>query len=120
LAQAALATSLVWVIAKEGFGHPRPIFAPGHSVDRGERHARPAPPYATEMVIGVALGIGIADALVVAIGEGAHPGWRRGGGGHGGRRGVVGGAILVSEAAVSALLVVTVQPPGSGLSGARF
>jgi hypothetical protein len=33
---------------------------------------------------------------------------------------VGGGAILVSEAAVSALLVVTVQPPRSGLSGARF
>jgi uncharacterized membrane protein YgaE (UPF0421/DUF939 family) len=28
--------------------------------------------------------------------------------------------VLVSEAAASALLVVTIQPPGSGLSGARF
>jgi uncharacterized membrane protein YgaE (UPF0421/DUF939 family) len=31
-----------------------------------------------------------------------------------------GSVVLVSEAAVSALLVVTVQPPGTGLSGARF
>jgi uncharacterized membrane protein YgaE (UPF0421/DUF939 family) len=31
-----------------------------------------------------------------------------------------GSVVLVSEAAVSALLVVTVQQPGTGLSGARF
>src|SRR3954469_24849161 len=31
-----------------------------------------------------------------------------------------GSVVLVSEAAASALLVVTVQPPGTGLSGARF
>jgi uncharacterized membrane protein YgaE (UPF0421/DUF939 family) len=31
-----------------------------------------------------------------------------------------GSVVLVSEAAVSALLVVTIQPPSSGLSGARF
>ena len=31
-----------------------------------------------------------------------------------------GSVALVSEAAASALLVVTVQPPGTGLSGARF
>ena len=31
-----------------------------------------------------------------------------------------GSTVLVSEAAVSALLVVTIQPPSSGLSGARF
>ena len=27
-AQAALATSVAWVVAREVFGHPRPIFAP--------------------------------------------------------------------------------------------
>jgi uncharacterized membrane protein YgaE (UPF0421/DUF939 family) len=33
----------------------------------------------------------------------------------------LGGSVVpVSEAAVSALLVVTIQPPSSGLSGARF
>ena len=31
-----------------------------------------------------------------------------------------GSVVVVSEAAVSALLVVTIQPPSSGLSGARF
>jgi len=72
------------------------------------------------MVIGVALGIGIADALVVLVGTGPAQ-----------IAAVVGGAmvvaiafggstVLVGEAAASALLVVTIQLPGTGLSGVRF
>jgi len=119
-AQAALATSLAWFIAKEGFGHPRPVFAPvvaliGVSATLGQRRR-----YAIEMVIGVALGIGIADALVVAIGDGPIQIGAIVAGAMAAAVALGGGAILVSEAAVSALLVVTVQPPGSGLSGARF
>ena len=119
-AQAALATSLAWFIAKEGFGHPRPVFAPvvaliGVSATLGQRRR-----YALEMVIGVALGIGIADALVVAIGDGPIQVGAIVAGAMAAAVALGGGAILVSEAAVSALLVVTVQPPGSGLSGARF
>jgi uncharacterized membrane protein YgaE (UPF0421/DUF939 family) len=120
LAQAALATSLAWFIAKEVVGHPRPVFAPvvaliGVSATLGQRRR-----YAVEMVIGVALGIGIADALVVAIGDGPVQVGAIVAGAMAVAVAVGGGAILVSEAAVSALLVVTVQPPGSGLSGARF
>jgi uncharacterized membrane protein YgaE (UPF0421/DUF939 family) len=119
-AQAALATSLAWVIAKEVFGHPRPVFAPvvaliGVSATLGQRRR-----YATEMVIGVALGIGIADALFVAIGDGPVQVGAIVAGAMAAAVALGGGAILVSEAAVSALLVVTIQPPGSGLSGARF
>jgi uncharacterized membrane protein YgaE (UPF0421/DUF939 family) len=72
------------------------------------------------MVLGIAVGIGIADALFVLIGGGTFQ-----------IAAIVaaamvaavvlgGSVVLVSEAAVSALLVVTVQPPSSGLSGARF
>jgi uncharacterized membrane protein YgaE (UPF0421/DUF939 family) len=119
-AQAALATSLAWFIAKELFGHPRPVFAPvvaliGVSATLGQRRR-----YAIEMVIGVALGIGIADALVVALGDGPIQVGAIVAGAMAAAVALGGGAILVSEAAVSALLVVTVQPPGSGLSGARF
>jgi hypothetical protein len=72
------------------------------------------------MVVGIALGVGIADALFVLVGTGTF------------QIGAIvavamvaavavgGSVVLVSEAAVSALLVVTVQQPGSGLSGARF
>jgi uncharacterized membrane protein YgaE (UPF0421/DUF939 family) len=119
-AQAALATSLAWVIATEVFDHPRPVFAPivaliGVSATLGQRRR-----YAIEMVLGVALGIGIADALVVAIGDGPVQIAAIVAGAMAAAVALGGGAILVSEAAVSALLVVTVQPPGSGLSGARF
>ena len=65
VAQAALATAAAWVLAHVIFGHARPIFAPvaaliGVSASLGQRRRS-----AIEMVIGVALGIGIADALVV-------------------------------------------------------
>src|SRR5690242_2845908 len=120
LAQAGLATAAAWVLAQQIFGHVRPIFAPvaaliGVSASPGQRRRS-----AVEMVIGVALGIGIADALVVLIGTGPA------------QIAVVvcgamvvaiafgGGPGLVGEAAASALLVVTIQQPGTGLSGVRF
>ena len=120
IAQAALATAAAWVLAQQLFGHERPIFAPvaaliGVSASLGQRRRA-----AVEMVIGVALGIGIADALVGLIGTGPLQ-----------IAAVVGGAmvvaiafggstVLVGEAAASALLVVTIQLPGTGLSGVRF
>ena len=72
------------------------------------------------MVVGIALGIGIADALVVLIGTGPVQ-----------IAAVVCGAmivaiafggstVVVTEAAASALLVVTIELPGTGLSGVRF
>jgi uncharacterized membrane protein YgaE (UPF0421/DUF939 family) len=119
-AQAALATSVAWVLAREAFGHPRPIFAPvvaliGVSATLGQRRR-----YAIEMVVGVALGIATADALVVAIGDGPVQIAAIVAGAMAAAVALGGGVVLVSEAAASALLVVTIQPPGSGLSGARF
>lgn len=120
LGQAMLATGVAWVLAQQIFGHPRPIFAPvaaliGVSAALGQRRRS-----LIEMVLGVALGIGIADSLVVLIGTGPAQ-----------IAAVVGGAmvvaiafggspVLVGEAAASALLVVTIQLPGTGLSGVRF
>jgi uncharacterized membrane protein YgaE (UPF0421/DUF939 family) len=120
VAQAALATSVAWVVAREVLGHPRPVFAPlvaliGVSATLGQRRR-----YAIEMVIGVALGIAVADALVVAIGDGPVQIAAIVAGAMAAAVGLGGGVVLVSEAAASALLVVTIQPPGSGLSGGRF
>ena len=120
IAQAALATSVAWVVAREVLGHPRPVFAPlvaliGVSATLGRRRR-----YAIEMVIGVALGIAVADALVVAIGDGPVQIAAIVAGAMAAAVALGGGVVLVSEAAASALLVVTIQPPGSGLSGARF
>jgi uncharacterized membrane protein YgaE (UPF0421/DUF939 family) len=118
--QAALATALAWEAAIRLFGHPRPIFAPvaaliAVSTTLGQRRR-----YAVEMVVGIALGVGIADALFVLIGAGTLQIAAIVVGAMVAAVALGGGAVLVSEAAVSALLVVTVQPPGSGLSGARF
>jgi uncharacterized membrane protein YgaE (UPF0421/DUF939 family) len=120
VAQAALATAPAWALAQVAFGHERPIFAPvagliAVSTTLGQRRR-----YAVEMVLGVALGIGIADALFTLIGSGT---WQIAAIVVGAMVAAValgGSAVLVSEAAVSALLVVAVQPPGTGLSGARF
>jgi len=119
-AQAALATAPSWALAQHLFGHPRPIFAPvagliAVSTTLGQRRR-----YAVEMVVGIALGVGIADALVSVIGSGT---WQIAAIVVGAMVVAValgGSVVLVSEAAVSALLVVTVQQPGTGLSGARF
>ena len=69
-AQAALSTASAWALAQALFGHTRPIFAAmgaliGVSATPGQRRRS-----AIETVLGVALGIGIADALVVVIGDG--------------------------------------------------
>ncbi|MEA2382659.1 MAG: hypothetical protein QOH72_2630 [Solirubrobacteraceae bacterium] len=119
-AQAALATAPSWALARVLFDHPRPIFAPvagliAVSTTLGQRRR-----YAIEMVLGIALGIGIADVLFTLVGDGT---WQIAAIVVGAMVAAValgGSVVLVSEAAVSALLVVTVQPPGTGLSGARF
>ena len=119
-AQAALATAPSWWLAQRLFDHPRPIFAPvagliAVSTTLGQRRR-----YAVEMVIGIAIGVGIADALFTFIGAGT---WQIAAivvGAMVVSVAVGGSVVLVSEAAVSALLVVTVQVPGTGLSGARF
>ena len=118
--QAALATALAWAAAIALFGHPRPIFAPVTglivvSTTLGQRRR-----YAVEMVVGIALGIGIADALFVLIGGGTFQIAAIVAGAMVVAVALGGSVVLVSEAAVSALLVVTIQQPSSGLSGARF
>ena len=120
LAQAALATAVAWEIASDVLGHSRPIFAPLSAIiaigttqiQRGRR--------AVELVVGVAVGIAVADLVVEAIGTGT---WQLF---------CVTliamaiavlldtGPLFVTQAGVSAALVVTVQPPGSGASGQRF
>jgi uncharacterized membrane protein YgaE (UPF0421/DUF939 family) len=109
--QTAVAASLAWLLATEVVGHPQPFFAPISAVITlgltvGQRRRR-----AVELAIGVAVGIGIADLLVAAIGTGT---WQVG---------VVtglamlaatlvgGGTLLASQAGASAVLVATLQPP---------
>ncbi|HLM51606.1 MAG TPA: FUSC family protein [Solirubrobacteraceae bacterium] len=120
IAQAAVAAGVAWAVARALLGHTAPFFAPIAAIltlglTYGQRGRR-----AVEIPVGVALGIAVADALVLLLGTG---GWQI--------TVVValamtaavlagGGSLLVSQAAVSAVLVATLQPPTQGFTGGRF
>ena len=65
-----MSAALAWLIATEVLGHPQPFFAPVAAIitlgitvgQRGQR--------AAEVALGVALGIAVADLLVLQIGTG--------------------------------------------------
>jgi uncharacterized membrane protein YccC len=117
--QATIAATLAWLVATELVGHDAPFFAPVAAIitlglTQGERGRR-----AVEVVLGVTLGIGIADLLVIALGDGW---WQL--------ALVVAlamsialllgsGPMFAQQAAVSAALVATLQPPDGGVSFAR-
>lgn len=116
----ALCASLAWLLARELFSDRAAFFAPIAAIltlglavgQRGHR--------AFEIGLGVALGIAVADLLVLAIGDGT---WQLG---------VVvalamaaavlagGGPLLVNQAAISGALVVALQTGSGGFSGKRF
>jgi uncharacterized membrane protein YgaE (UPF0421/DUF939 family) len=116
--QSAVAAGIAWLLARLIVGQPEPFFAPAAAVislglSRGQPRRR-----AIELSIGVALGIGIAAALVRLIGVGALQ--------------VTilvalvmsvslllnGSQVLINQAAVSALLIMTL--PGQGAEIDRF
>ena len=118
--QTAVSAALAWYLAKLVLGHPAPLFAAiaaiiVSSTSLGQQRRR-----ATELALGVAVGIFIADLLVRGIGTG---GWQIA---------VLvvlamsaallvgGGPELVTEAGVSAILLATVQVPDGGVSPDRF
>ena len=118
--QASVSAALAWLIATKVLGHPTPFFAPVSAIvtlgitvgQRGQR--------AAELALGVALGIAVADLLVIQIGTGTI------------QLAIVvalatsaaiflgSGQMLATQAAVSAALVATLQPPTHGVSFARF
>ncbi|HEY7173986.1 MAG TPA: FUSC family protein [Micromonosporaceae bacterium] len=118
--QAGVAAGIAWFVAHDLVGHARPFFAPiaavivlGVSV--GQRLRR-----AIELVLGVALGIGVGDILIFFIGTG---GWQI-------ALVVVlailaavfvgGSATLIGQCASSAVLVATLAPPTTGIYYSRF
>ena len=120
VAQSAAAASLAYFLAQVLLGHESPFFAPiaaviSLSVTVGSRPRR-----AIEMVFGVAVGLMVADLLVLVIGTGTLQ-----------IAAVVllamaaavffgGGTMLVNQAAVSAILVVVLQPRAAVFSPDRF
>jgi hypothetical protein len=118
-AQTGLAAGLAWFIAHDLIGSANPFFAPiaaviTLAVSLGQRLRRTA-----ELVLGVAIGIGVADAIILLIGSGP---WQIG---------LIvflaivtasavgGGSALVVQSASSAVLVATLTP-GGGIPYGRF
>jgi uncharacterized membrane protein YgaE (UPF0421/DUF939 family) len=117
--QAGVAAGLAWLVAHDLIGRPNPFFAPIAAVitlasSVGQRLRR-----TTELVLGVAIGIGVGDSLILLIGSGP---WQIG-------LVVVlavlvatavgGGAPLVVQSASSAVLVATLTS-STGLPWTRF
>jgi uncharacterized membrane protein YgaE (UPF0421/DUF939 family) len=111
--QCSIAAALAWLVATEVFEHSRPFFAPIAvciciGVGFGQKRLRRV----VELVIGVSVGIGVGDVLVYLIGTGP---WQLA---------LVltlamtvavllgSGPLIMLQAASSAVLVVTLLPPG--------
>lgn len=107
-----MAAGLAWFVAHDLVGHVRPFFAPiaaviSLGVSLGNRLRR-----VVELVVGVSLGVLVADLLISRIGSGS---WQ-----------IIlvvalamaiavfadGGTLLVAQAGSSAVLVATLLPPG--------
>jgi uncharacterized membrane protein YgaE (UPF0421/DUF939 family) len=113
IGQCAIAAGVAWFVARDVIGHPRPFFAPIVAViclgtSYGQRLRRVA-----DVTVGVAVGVFLADLLLLLIGTGA---WQIS---------VVvalamsialllnAGALFVTQAAVQGIVVVTlVATPG--------
>lgn len=118
--QCAIAAGIAWFISHNIIGHPQPFFAPmaaiiSTGVSFGARMRR-----AVELMVGVAVGIGIGDLFISWVGTGV---WQI--------SLVVAvamttavfldsGTIITAQAASSAVLVATLLPPHTGGSGLRM
>jgi uncharacterized membrane protein YgaE (UPF0421/DUF939 family) len=117
--QAGAAAGLAWWIAHHLIGRPSPFFAPIAAVitlasSVGQRAQR-----TIELVLGVAIGIGVGDALILVIGTGP---WQIALMVLGAilvATAVGGGTPLVVQSASSAVLVATLTP-STGLPYSRF
>ncbi|WP_067573274.1 FUSC family protein [Nocardia acidivorans] len=120
IVQCAVGAGVAWFIAHTVVGHPQPFFAPmaamiSIGVSFGARLRR-----AVELIVGVAVGIGIGDLFVSRVGTGV---WQI-------SILVVfamcaavfldGGPVITMQAASSAVLVATLIPPESGASHLRI
>ncbi|MFI6333189.1 aromatic acid exporter family protein [Micromonospora chersina] len=118
--QAGLAATLAWLVAHHLLGNPDPVFAPIVAVGTlaasvGQRIRR-----IVELIVGVALGVLIGDALLYVIGSGPL------------QLGLIvvlailaalvlgGSAAIVLQAAATAVLIATLSPSVRNLEIPRF
>lgn len=118
--QTAVAATLAWSAAVVVLGHDRPFVAAIAAVISVGAVAGQTLRRAAEWILGVAVGLAVADLIMMAIGTGPI------------QTGVMvglamfaallirGGIMFVSEAGVSAILVAGLDPTTSGVSPDRF
>ncbi len=120
IVQCAIGAGLAWLIAHNLIGHEHPFFAPmaamiSIGVSFGARLRR-----AVELIVGVAVGIGVGDLFVSQFGSGV---WQISLLVLAAMSTAVfldGGPVITMQAASSAVLVATLIPPNSGGSGLRM
>ena len=118
--QTAGAAAAAYAVAFYLFDHEAPFFAPMSAVialgaSRGQ-HLRSA----VEMVFGIAMGIAIADGIVLAIGTGPLQIALICLLGMSAALLLGGGSMLVTQAALSGILVATIENPAGALVPDRF
>src|SRR5918994_2699784 len=118
--QTAVAATLAWSAAALVLGHERPFVAAIAAVISLGAVAGQTLRRAAEWILGVAVGLTVADLIMLAIGTGPV------------QTGVIvglamaaallmrGGAMFVTEAGISAVLVVNLDPTTYGVSPDRF
>ncbi len=119
MVQAAVAAAAAWWIARHVWGHPAPFFAPVAAILALGQTARQRRRRAVELVIGVSIGIAVADVALSQLGTGVVP------------LAIVvflamgvalffgSSPLFINQAAVSAALVATILPPNGGITFAR-
>lgn len=120
IVQICLAAGVAWLIAAKVIGHSEPFFAPisvvlvlGLAIERRGRRAY-------EIALGVALGIAIADFIVLGLGTGTWQLMLIIGLAVSAAVLAGGGVMLVNQAAISAVLVATLPAPDLVDSTHRF
>lgn len=120
VAQTAIAAALAWSVAALVLGHERPYVAAIAAVISIGAVAGQTLKRAVEWTLGVAVGLAVADLIMLAIGTGPV------------QTGIIvglamavallirGGIMFWTEAGVSALLVAGLDPSTSGVSPDRF
>lgn len=117
IGQCAIAAGVAWFVAADLLGHPTPFFAPVAAVvalgtSYGQRMRR-----VVEVTVGVAVGVFLADLLVVWVGTGA---WQIAlivGLSMTAAFLLDGGPLLVTQAAVQSIVVASLVPdPGAAFT----
>lgn len=112
--QATLAAGVAYWFALSVLDHPNPFFAPMAAfISLNVMVAGPRIKHSVELVLGAALGVGIGDVIISALGPGT---WQLTVGVFVAM--VIGvfvgrGPLVVNQAASSAVLIATIIPPGT-------